>query len=107
MARIYVSTMSAGPWGALQRKTCGEKNDMKKKKKKKKIGVASKEDKFPAKLVQLGLGFWASKAFLSAVEFGVFSELAKEPTDAQTLGERLGIHPRGARDFLDALVALG
>lgn len=58
-------------------------------------------------IMQVGLGFWASKALLSAVELGVFTELAKHPEDLATLQERLGLHPRSARDFLDALVALG
>lgn len=57
--------------------------------------------------MQLGLGFWGSKALLSAVELGVFTELAKEPLDAKMLAERLRLHPRSARDFFDALVALG
>ena len=61
----------------------------------------------PDRILQLGFGFWASKVLLSAVELGLFSELAQGPLDADTLRERLGIHPRGARDFFDAPVALG
>ena len=57
--------------------------------------------------MQIGLGFWASKVLLSAVEMGVFTELAKRPEDLETLRGRLGLHPRSARDFLDALTALG
>jgi hypothetical protein len=57
-------------------------------------------------IMQVGLGFWASKALLSAVEIEVFTELAKHPEDLVTLTGRLGLHPRSARDFLDALVAL-
>lgn len=57
-------------------------------------------------LTQTGLGFWASKTLLSAVELGVFTELAKGPLDIETLRQRLGLHPRGAQDFFDALVAL-
>jgi O-methyltransferase domain/Dimerisation domain len=58
--------------------------------------------------MQLGLGFWGSKTLLSAVELGLFTELAKEGSlDAETLSERLMLHPRSARDFLDALVTLG
>ncbi len=57
--------------------------------------------------MQVGLGFWASKTLLSAIEMGVFTELAKHPEDLKTLQGRLGLHPRAARDFLDALVALG
>jgi hypothetical protein len=36
----------------------------------------------------------------------LFTELAKHPEDLETLQGRLGIHPRSARDFFDALVAL-
>lgn len=57
--------------------------------------------------MQLGLGFWGSKTLLSAVELGVFTELARGPVDAEALRKRLDLHPRSARDFLDALVALG
>src|SRR6266487_4624819 len=58
-------------------------------------------------IMQVGLGFWASKTLLIAVEMELFTELAKHPEDLQTLTGRLGLHPRSARDFLDALVALG
>lgn len=57
-------------------------------------------------ILQLGFGFWNSKTLLSAIELGLFTELAKEPLDAKTLSERLGLHPRSARDFFDTLVAL-
>ncbi|MFZ3325427.1 MAG: methyltransferase [Methylocella sp.] len=60
----------------------------------------------PANIFRLGFGFWESKALLSAVELGVFAELAKGPADLATLSRRLGLHDRSARDFLDALVAL-
>jgi hypothetical protein len=60
----------------------------------------------PDGILQLGLGFWASKTLLSAVELGLFTELARGPLDAGTLIDRLGLHPRAARDFFDALVAL-
>ncbi len=66
------------------------------------------ESPTPDSIMQLGLGFWGSKTLLSAVELGLFTELAKEHSlDAETLSERLMLHPRSARDFLDALVALG
>lgn len=61
----------------------------------------------PDRILQLGLAFWASKTLLSAVELGVFSELSTGVLTADELGERLGLHPRARRDFLDALVALG
>ena len=61
----------------------------------------------PEKIMQIGMGFWASRTLLSAVELEVFTELAKHPEDLATLQGRLGLHPRSARDFLDSLVALG
>lgn len=61
----------------------------------------------PDSIVQLGFGFFASKTFLSAVELGLFTELARAPLDYETLRQRLQLHPRAARDFFDALVALG
>ena len=60
----------------------------------------------PDRLLQVGMGFWASKTLLSAVELGVFTQLASGPRDAAELSESLGLHPRAALDFLDALVAL-
>lgn len=60
----------------------------------------------PEHIMKLGMGFWASKTLLSAVELGVFSALAGAPADLATLQTRLGLHNRSARDFLDALVAL-
>jgi hypothetical protein len=57
--------------------------------------------------MQVGMGFEASKALLSAVEVGLFTEIAARPADAETLQRALGLHPRSTRDFLDALVALG
>ena len=62
----------------------------------------------PDAIMELGLGYWGSKTLLSAVELGVFSELAEAGSlDAEALRERLDLHPRSARDFFDALVALG
>jgi precorrin-6B methylase 2 len=60
----------------------------------------------PDAILQLGLGFWGSKALLSAVELGLFTALAEGPADLAGLSKRLGLHHRGAGDFLDALVAL-
>ncbi|MBV9141860.1 MAG: nuclear transport factor 2 family protein [Pseudonocardiales bacterium] len=57
-------------------------------------------------ILRLGLGFWSAKALLVAVELGVFTELAVQPLDAETLRVKLGLHERSARDFFDALVAL-
>ncbi|OIQ92064.1 multifunctional cyclase-dehydratase-3-O-methyl transferase TcmN [mine drainage metagenome] len=61
----------------------------------------------PDRIMQTGMAFWASKVLLSAVELEVFTDLARKPADGDTLRGRLGLHERGARDFLDALVSMG
>ena len=61
----------------------------------------------PTPIIDLAVAFWGSKTLLSAVELGLFTELAQGPLDRDTLAVRLHLHPRAARDFLDALVALG
>jgi hypothetical protein len=61
----------------------------------------------PDRILQTGLAFWGSKTLLTAVEIELFTDLAKHPGDLASVQGRMGLHPRGARDFLDALVALG
>src|SRR5262249_7164421 len=61
----------------------------------------------PDRILALGFGFWGAKTLLSAVELGIFSELATGALDGDTLRKRLGLHSRSARDFFDALVARG
>jgi hypothetical protein len=53
------------------------------------------------------MGFCASKALLSAIELEVFTELARHALPLEELQGRLGLHQRSARDFFDALVAMG
>jgi len=65
------------------------------------------EQHSPEHILQVGLGFWASKTLLSAVEMELFTELARHPMALDELRARLRLHERSARDFLDALVALG
>ena len=60
----------------------------------------------PDHILQVGMGFLASKTVLSAVEMGLFTELANHSQSLETLQGRLGLHRRSARDFLDTLVAL-
>src|SRR5262245_32784016 len=71
------------------------------------IEPAAEQAITPDHIMQIGSGFWASKTLLSAVELGVFTELARRPATASDLRERLQLHERAALDFLDALVALG
>lgn len=62
----------------------------------------------PEAIMELGFAFWGSKTLLSAIELGLFSELAAAGSlDGDALRERLGLHSRSATDFFDALVALG
>jgi hypothetical protein len=61
----------------------------------------------PEAILKTGMGFWASKTLLSAIELGLFSTLAGGPQTLEAIQARLGLHPRATRDFLDALVALG
>lgn len=60
----------------------------------------------PDRILDIGFAFWKSKALLSAVELGLFTDLGGGALTCEELAERLGVHPRGARDFFDALVAL-
>jgi hypothetical protein len=64
-------------------------------------------DPNPERILQTGLAFWPSKTLLSAIEMGLFTELARGPEEYESLRSRMGLHPRSARDFLDTLVALG
>jgi len=61
----------------------------------------------PAAILQTGLAFWPAKTLLSAIELGLFTELAGGPQGYEALRTRLGLHARSARDFFDTLVALG
>ena len=65
------------------------------------------EDASPTRILDIGYAFWRSKALLSAVELDVFTILAEGSQHLDSLVGRVGIHERGARDFFDALVALG
>jgi hypothetical protein len=58
-------------------------------------------------ILELGYAFRGAKALMSAVELGVFTALAQGPLDGEALRRQLGLAERGARDFFDALVALG
>lgn len=56
---------------------------------------------------RLSTAYRQAKVLHSAVELGVFDLLAKGPAGEPQLRAELGLHPRLARAFLDALVALG
>jgi hypothetical protein len=59
------------------------------------------------RILQTGFAFWGAKVLLSAVEMELFTDLERHPGGLAEVSGRMGLHPRAARDFLDALVALG
>ena len=62
----------------------------------------------PAGILRLGNAFCDAKALLTAVELDLFTILREQPEGATVdwIRERLLLHGRGLRDFLDLLVAL-
>jgi hypothetical protein len=60
----------------------------------------------PSHIMQVGMGFWASKTLLSAVELELFTRLGSEAMTGPQIAEALELHPRAIPDFPDALVAL-
>src|SRR4051812_19584519 len=60
----------------------------------------------PAHILQVGMGFWGSKALLSAVELELFTKLGRDGMTGPQIAEALGLHERAIPDFPDALVAL-
>jgi hypothetical protein len=60
-----------------------------------------------AQITELAQSFERAKVLLAAVELDLFTALADGPLDRDDLRKRIAIDERGARDFFDALVALG
>ena len=67
----------------------------------------SKNQITPDKIMQIGMGFWASKTLLTAVNMNLFTFLANQSMSGSEIKEKLGLHQRSLYDFLDTLVALG
>ncbi|MGI5171063.1 methyltransferase [Spirillospora sp. CA-253888] len=61
----------------------------------------------PEPLIGMSTRDCAAKVLHSAVTLGVFGALAQGAADADQAAERIGLHPRMAADFLDALAGLG
>src|SRR5436309_1267007 len=59
----------------------------------------------PSHIMQVGMGFWASKTLLSAVELGLFTELARRPQTGAELAKSLGLHARAVPGLLSCTVA--
>jgi len=60
----------------------------------------------PARIMEVGMGFWPAKALLSAIDLGVFTALGTKSLTGQELQDELGLHQRANPDFFDTLVAL-
>jgi hypothetical protein len=60
----------------------------------------------PARIMEIGIGFWPSKVLLSAIGLGLFTELGKGAKTGAELRDALNLHPRSDPDFFDTLVAL-
>ena len=62
----------------------------------------------PAAIMQVGMGFWPSKVLLTAVNEGLFTQLAQKPLSLSEIKKLFGWNctNRNASDFLDTLVAL-
>ncbi|CAM1351097.1 methyltransferase [Tenacibaculum ascidiaceicola] len=61
----------------------------------------------PSRIMEVGMGFWASKTLLTAVKMGVFTHLGKGGLSGKEIQDKLKLHDRSLYDFLDTLVALG
>src|SRR5215211_7114553 len=53
----------------------------------------------PSHIMQVGMGFWASKTVLSAVELELFTRLGDQSMTGDQLGKQTGLHPRAIADF--------
>ncbi|MBC8111520.1 MAG: methyltransferase [Verrucomicrobia bacterium] len=61
----------------------------------------------PSKIMQVGLGFWASKTLLAATKLQLFTLLGKEKSlTVEEVRQHLGLHGYALQDFLDALYAM-
>lgn len=60
----------------------------------------------PSHILQVGMGFFASKTLLSAVELELFTKLARQPMTGKEIAAALQLNPRAIPDLPDALVAL-
>ena len=61
----------------------------------------------PSKIIQVGMGFMASKTLLTAVNMELFTLLANGGLSGKEIQTKLGLHEKSLYDFLDTIVALG
>jgi hypothetical protein len=60
----------------------------------------------PARIMEVGMGFWPARTLLTAVKLGVFTELGGGSKTGRELRDSLDLHPRSTPDFFDTLVSL-
>ncbi len=62
----------------------------------------------PSHIMQVGLGFWASKTLLAATKLELFTLLGQtQALTTEEIKQKLNIQGRAAQDLLDALLSLG
>jgi hypothetical protein len=63
----------------------------------------------PSKIMQVGMGFWASKTLLAAIKFNLFTLLSGKSKTANEIKDELhlGTIDRHVYDWLDVLASLG
>jgi len=59
------------------------------------------------RLTEISLGFCFSQVLFTAIQLGLFEELAAGPAGTEELAQKLKIHPQGCRRLLAALRHLG
>ena len=57
----------------------------------------------PSRIMEVGMGFWASKTLLTAVKMGLFTHLANGKLSGKEIKEKLNLHDWSLIDFLDTL----
>lgn len=61
-----------------------------------------------SRIMQVGLGFWASKTLLAATKLEIFTLLGQDGAlTVEEVRQRAGLHGYGLRDFLDSLLSMG
>jgi hypothetical protein len=60
----------------------------------------------PARIMEVGMGFWPARVLLTAVKLGVFTTLGNGAMTGDELRDSLSLHSRSTPDFFDTLVAL-
>jgi precorrin-6B methylase 2 len=70
-------------------------------------GPDDQHEPSPEQILQIGMGFFASRTLLSAVELELFTLLGDRELSVDEISTALELHERSRLDFLDALVSLG